>query len=168
MLTVPTVRDRTVQGALRNVIEPIFEREFAQHSYGFRPGRGCKDALREVDRLLKEGYVYVVDADLRRYFDTIPQDRLVERVKERIADGQILKLVESFLKQGLMDGLESWTSQEGTPQGAVMTWYWGVSISMPAPEELSRGAGWGGSSGGVTGGALRRTCRRTPTESDRL
>ena len=120
-LTVPTVRDRTVQAALRNVIEPIFEREFVQHSYGFRPGRGCKDALREVDRLLKQGYVHVVDADLRSYFDTIPHDLLVELVKERVADGQVLELIESFLKQGVMDGHETWTSEEGTPQGAVVS-----------------------------------------------
>jgi RNA-directed DNA polymerase len=120
-LGIPTVRDRTVQAALRNVIEPIFEREFAQHSYGFRPGRGCKDALREVDRLLKQGYVHVVDADLRSYFDTIPHDQLVERVKERVADGQVLELIESFLKQGVMDGHETWTSEEGTPQGAVVS-----------------------------------------------
>jgi RNA-directed DNA polymerase len=120
-LGIPTVRDRTVQAALRNVIEPIFEREFAQHSYGFRPGRGCKDALREVDRLLKQGYVHVVDADLRSYFDTIPHDQLVERVKERVADGQVLELIENFLKQGVMDGHETWTSEEGTPQGAVVS-----------------------------------------------
>lgn len=137
-LGIPTVRDRTVQGALRNVIEPIFEREFAQHSYGFRPGRGCKDALREVDRLLKEGYVYVVDADLRRYFDTIPHDRLVERVKERVADGQVLSLIESFLKQGVMDGIESWTSEEGTPQGAVVSPLLANVYLNPLDHEMAR------------------------------
>jgi RNA-directed DNA polymerase len=68
-LGIPTVRDRVAQAAIVNVIEPIFEREFAEHSYGFRPGRGGKDALRRVDRLLKDGYVYVVDADLKSYFD---------------------------------------------------------------------------------------------------
>ena len=68
----PTVRDRTVQAALRHVIEPIFEQQFAEHSYGFRPGRGCKDALREVDRLLKAGYEQVVEADWESYFDTYP------------------------------------------------------------------------------------------------
>lgn len=71
-LGIPTVRDRVVQGALRHVLEPIFERQFAEHSYGFRPGRGCKDALRRVDKLLKQGYRYVVDVDLKSYFDTIP------------------------------------------------------------------------------------------------
>jgi RNA-directed DNA polymerase len=68
-LGIPTVRDRVVQAAVRHVIEPIFEREFAEHSYGFRPERGCKDALRRVDDLLKQGYVYVVDADLKSYLD---------------------------------------------------------------------------------------------------
>ena len=120
-LGIATVRDRTVQAALRNVIEPIFEREFADNSYGFRPGRGCKDALRVVDRLLKDGYVYVVDADLQSYFDTIPQNRLMERVKERVADGRVLGLIEGFLRQGVMDGLETWTSEQGTPQGAVIS-----------------------------------------------
>jgi RNA-directed DNA polymerase len=68
-LGIPTVRDRVVQGAVRHVLEPIFEKEFAAHSYGFRPGRGCKDALRRVDELLKQGHVYVVDADLKSYLD---------------------------------------------------------------------------------------------------
>jgi RNA-directed DNA polymerase len=68
-LGIPTVRDRIVQGAVRHVIEPIFEKEFAAHSYGFRPGRGCKDALRRVDHLMREGCVYIVDADLKSYLD---------------------------------------------------------------------------------------------------
>ena len=79
-LGIPTVRDRVVQAAFVNVIEPIFERDFAEHSYGFRPGRGCKDALRRVDELLKDGYVYVVDADLKSYFDTIPHEPLMNRL----------------------------------------------------------------------------------------
>ena len=68
-LGIPTVRDRVVQAAIVNVIEPIFERDFAEHSYGFRPGRGCKDALRRVDSLLAQGFIHVVDADLKGYFD---------------------------------------------------------------------------------------------------
>src|SRR5579871_4462343 len=94
-LGIPTVRDRVVQTALRMALEPIFEREFAEHSYGFRPGRGCKDALRRVDELLKAGYTHVVDADLKSYFDTIPHGQLLERVREKVADGRVLKLVES-------------------------------------------------------------------------
>lgn len=120
-LGIPTVRDRTVQTALRNVLEPIFERDFAEHSYGFRPGRGCKDALRQVDLLLKQGYVWVVDADLKSYFDTIPHDRLMARVEAKISDGRVLALLRAFLKQGILDGLRSWTPEEGTPQGAVVS-----------------------------------------------
>jgi RNA-directed DNA polymerase len=120
-LGIPTVRDRVVQGAIRNVVEPIFEREFATHSYGFRPERGCKDALRRVDNLLKQGYVYVVDADLKSYFDTIPHGRLLKRLRERIADGRLLRLIETFLKAGIFDGLEEWEPEAGAPQGAVLS-----------------------------------------------
>jgi len=120
-LGIPTVRDRVAETALRNVIEPIFERDFAEHSYGFRPGRGCRNALRRVEALLKKGYVHVVDADLRSYFDTIPQGRLLERVKEKISDGRVLKLIEAYLGQGVMDGMNEWTPEEGTPQGAVIS-----------------------------------------------
>jgi RNA-directed DNA polymerase len=120
-LGIPTVLDRVVQGAVRHVIEPIFEKEFAAHSYGFRPGRGCKDALRRVDHLMKAGYVYIVDADLKSYFDTIPHDRLMNRLRERIADGRVLELIESFLKAGIMEGLEEWEPETGAPQGAVLS-----------------------------------------------
>jgi RNA-directed DNA polymerase len=120
-LGIPTVGDRVVQAAVVNVIEPIFEREFAEHSYGFRPGRGCKDALRRVDGLLKAGYVYVVDADLKSYFDTIPHDRLMTRLKERIADGRVLSLIESFLKANILEGHNQWTPEAGAPQGAVLS-----------------------------------------------
>jgi len=120
-LGIPTVRDRVVQGAVVNVIEPIFERDFAEQSYGFRPGRGCKDALRRVDQLLKQGYRHVVDADLKSYFDTIPHDRLMACLKEKIADGPVLSLIEGFLKAGIMDGPQEWTPTEGAPQGAVLS-----------------------------------------------
>jgi len=120
-LGIPTVRDRVVQAAVRHVLEPIFEKEFARHSYGFRPGLGCKDALRRVDHLMKAGYVYVVDADLKSYFDTIPHGRLLSRLRERIADGRVLQLIESFLTAGIMDGLEEWEPEAGAPQGAVLS-----------------------------------------------
>ena len=120
-LGIPTVRDRVAQAAVVNVIQPIFEKEFAAHSYGFRPGRGCKDALRRVDQLLKAGYVYVVDADLKSYFDTIPHDRLMARLNERISDGRLLSLIQSFLKAGILDGLTEWTPEAGSPQGAVLS-----------------------------------------------
>jgi RNA-directed DNA polymerase len=120
-LGIPTVRDRVVQTAVRHVMEPIFERDFAEHSYGFRPGRGCKEALRRVDHLLKVGYHWVVDADLKGYFDTIPRQRLLEQVGEKIADGRVLALVDAFLQQRIMEGMKTWTPMGGTPQGAVIS-----------------------------------------------
>ena len=120
-LGIPTVKDRIVQTALKITIEPIFEAQFRQGSYGFRPGRGCKDALREVDRLVKEGFVHVVDADLKSYFDTIPHDRLMARVEERISDGAVLTLIEGFLDQDIMTETATWRPTTGTPQGAVLS-----------------------------------------------
>jgi len=121
-LGIPAVEDRVRQTALRNVIEPIFENTFAEHSYGFRPGRGAKDALRRVDHLLQSGKNWVVDADLKGYFDSIPQDNLMGAVKEHIADGAVLRLIESFLKQGVMESGQDWKPTEaGTPQGAVIS-----------------------------------------------
>lgn len=121
-LGIPTVRDRIVQTALRVVLEPIFEDRFATHSYGFRPGRGCKDALRRVQQLLDEGCTWIVDADLKSYFDTIPHRRLMARVGERIADGRILALIQSYLEQGVLDGFGAYEAGEyGTPQGAVIS-----------------------------------------------
>jgi RNA-directed DNA polymerase len=120
-LGIPTVRDRVVQTALRQVLEPIFERDFATHSYGFRPGKGCKAALRRVEELLKGGYTHVVDADLKSYFDTIPHDRLLAQVAKKVVDGKVLNLIEAFLHQGVLDGLGEWTPERGTPQGAVIS-----------------------------------------------
>jgi len=120
-LGIPTVRDRVVQGAVVNVIEPVFEKIFARQSYGFRPGLGCKDALRRVDQLLKNGCVYVVDVDLKSYFDTIPHGPLLDRVREHIADGRVLALIELFLKAGIMTEWETYVPETGTPQGAVLS-----------------------------------------------
>lgn len=120
-LGIPTVRDRVVQAALLLVIEPIFEREFIPCSYGFRPGRGCKDALREVEYQLKSGYTYVVDADLQAYFDSISHNRLMDEVRKRIADGRVLELIEMFLKQDVLEEMTLWTPEQGTPQGAVIS-----------------------------------------------
>jgi len=120
-LGIPTVRDRVVQTALRNALEPIFERDFAEHSYGFRPRRGPKDALRRVDTLLRQGYIHVVDADLKSYFDTIPPDRLMERVRTKVSDGRVLALLEAYLEAEVLDGAKAWTPERGTPQGAVIS-----------------------------------------------
>jgi RNA-directed DNA polymerase len=128
-LGIPTVKslpqakagDRVVQTALKLAVEPVFEAQFRPGSYGFRPGRSCKEALREVDRLLKAGYSFVVDADLKSYFDTIPHDRLMSRVADSISDGRILALIEGFLRQDIMKDMERWRPTTGTPQGAVIS-----------------------------------------------
>jgi RNA-directed DNA polymerase len=120
-LGIPTVKDRIVQTAVKRVIEPIFEKEFLPMSYGFRPGRGCKDALREVDEWLKKGYTHAVDADLKGYFNSVPHARLKERIEEHISDGRLLELLAGGLRQDIVHGLEKWTPMGGTPQGAVIS-----------------------------------------------
>ena len=121
-LGIPTVRDRVVQTALRMVLEPIFERDFARESFGFRPGRNCHQALARVETLLAEGATHVVDADLKSYFDTIPHAALLARVKAKVVDGRILELVESFLKQGVIEDVKGWSPSEvGTPQGGSIS-----------------------------------------------
>ena len=120
-LMIPTIRDRIVQGAIKNAIEPIFEIIFSNRSYGFRPGRGCKHALGVVNSLLQAGYTWVVDADIKSYFDMIPHERLMECLREKIADGRVLALIESYLKRGILSGLSSWEPERGTPQGAVIS-----------------------------------------------
>lgn len=120
-LGIPTVRDRVVQTALVHVIEPILDNEFHERSYGFRHGRGCHDALRRVEELLADGRVYVVDVDLQSYFDTIPKDRLLELVKQKISDRRVLSLIQRYLDQGIMEELRTWTPETGVPQGAVLS-----------------------------------------------
>jgi RNA-directed DNA polymerase len=120
-LGIPTVKDRIVQQAVRLVIEPIFEAGFRDESYGFRPGRGCRDALREVDGLIKDGYTFVVDADLASYFDSIPHDRLMARVEAKVSDGRVLDLIRGWLTADILKGLETWKPTRGSPQGAVIS-----------------------------------------------
>lgn len=121
-LGIPTVEDRIVQTAMRLVIEPIFEWEFAPRSFGFRPGRGCKTALRRVDKLLGNGKRWVVDADIKSYFDTIDHKRLMACIEEHISDGGILELIEAYLKAKIVeeDGTKS-TPEAGVPQGGVIS-----------------------------------------------
>ena len=141
-LGIPAVRDRIVQGALRHVLEPIFEPDFAEHSYGFRPGRGAKDALRRVDTLRKAGHDWVVDADLKSYFDTIPHDRLLALVQERVADGRVLALVESFLRAGVLEEAKGWQPTErGTPQGGVISPLLANLYLNPLDHQMAA-AGW--------------------------
>jgi RNA-directed DNA polymerase len=120
-LGVPVIIDRVVQTSLRNAIEPIFEQKFADCSYGFRPGRGCKDALRKVAEGLGRGRTWVVDVDIEQYFDTIDKKQLMAEVATEIADGSVLDLIEQFLEQDVIDDMKRWRPERGTPQGAVIS-----------------------------------------------
>lgn len=120
-LGIPTVRDRVVQTALVHVIEPIFDAAFHERSFGFRHGRSCRKALQVVEEQLEAGNVYVVDADLKGYFDTIPKDRLMDLVGQKISDRRVLSLIQSYLDQSIMEELNEWTPETGVPQGAVLS-----------------------------------------------
>jgi RNA-directed DNA polymerase len=141
-LGLPTVEDRVVEMALRNVIEPIFENSFAEHSYGFRPGRGAKDALRRVNELLRQGKTWVVDADIKGYFDSIPQDKLLAEIAQRISDGAVLEMIQRLLKKGVMESGKGWKPTEnGTPQGAVISPLLANIYLNPLDHQMAQ-AGW--------------------------
>src|SRR5262252_7042822 len=126
-LGIPTIRDRVVQTAAKLVLEPIFEADFEDSAYGYRPARGAVDAVKEVHRLICRGYSDVVDADLSRYFDSIPHDALLKSVARRVADGQVLRLIKLWLKAPIeerdRDGKRRMSggrdNARGTPQGGV-------------------------------------------------
>ncbi len=121
-LGIPTVRDRIVQSAMLHILEAIFERDFSENSYGFRPGRNAGQAVAIVETSLAEGRTWVVDAAIKGYFDSIPQDKLLARVRQKVADGKVLGLLEKFLRQGVMESGKNWVPTEsGTPQGAVIS-----------------------------------------------
>jgi group II intron reverse transcriptase/maturase len=120
-LGIPAVRDRVAQEVLRRLLNPIFERLFHDASYGFRPGRGCHDALRRVLELHRQGFKVVLDADISGFFDNIPHSIIMEAIADEVADGNILRLIEKFLKAGVMeDGIFKPTTV-GTPQGGVIS-----------------------------------------------
>jgi len=141
-LGIPTVRDRVVETALQYVLEPIFERDFAAHSYGFRPGRNAQQAVARVETLLEQGQVWVVDADLKGYFDSIPQDKLLAAVGKKIADGRVMRLLEKYLEQGVMETGKDWQpTEKGTPQGAVISPLL-ANIYLDPLDHLMEGRGW--------------------------
>ncbi len=120
-LGIPTVTDRIVQAAVKIVIEPIFEAGFADFSYGFRPKRSAQDALREIYKYINFGCHWVVDADLKSYFDTIPKDKLIKLVRMRITDKFVIKLLSLWLEAGVMEDGKLSHSPLGTPQGGVIS-----------------------------------------------
>jgi RNA-directed DNA polymerase len=142
-LGIPSVRDRVVQTALRNVLEPIFECDFAETSYGFRPGRSCQQAVVRVEGLLEAGHLWCVDCDLKSYFDTIPQDRLMALIQQRVVDGNVLRLVEAYFKAGVMEDLKGWQpTQRGTPQGAVISPLLANIYLNPLDHAVAAKGGW--------------------------
>lgn len=120
-LGIPTIRDRVVQQALLNILEPIFEPLFHNNSYGFRPRRSAHDAIRHVCRALKEGKTWVVDIDLRKYFDTVNHEMLLDTVNEEISDGSVLRLIRMFLESGVLEDKVLEATEQGTPQGGVIS-----------------------------------------------
>lgn len=120
-LGIPAVRDRVVQAAARRILEPIFESKFMDCSYGFRPERSAHMAIEKIRRDLMDGYVYVIDADLKSYFDTIPHDKLIEAVREEVTDGSVLQLLKGFLKAGVLEDGVYHLNEKGSPQGGVIS-----------------------------------------------
>jgi RNA-directed DNA polymerase len=122
-LGIPTIRDRIVQQALAQVLGPIFEAKFSSRSHGFRPGRGCATALQVVDRAVRHGYEWVVDADIQSFFDTVDHERLLAALNEEVADGSVLKLIRRILQAGvsLPETAEIEPTELGTPQGGPLS-----------------------------------------------
>jgi RNA-directed DNA polymerase len=122
-LGVPTVRDRVVQRAAQNVIEPIFEKQFSDRSFGYRPGLSAKHAVSRVEQLLREGRVWTVEVDLASFFDNIPHDKLLERIRERVIDGRVLDLIEATLKTVVKraDGTREERKRLGISQGGPLS-----------------------------------------------
>jgi len=120
-LGIPAVKDRIAQQAVKMAIEPIFEKEFLDTSYGFRPEKGAHEALAQASNLLNEGYTWVVDADLQSYFDNIPHKRLLDKVGQKISDSRIIELLRGWLTQDIMEECKEWKPPAGTPQGGVIS-----------------------------------------------
>lgn len=120
-LGIPAVRDRVAQEVLRRLLSPIFEAKFHDHSYGFRPGRSCHQAVEKVLELGRQGYRFVLDADISGFFDNLSHQAIMRRLADEVADGNILRLVERFLRAGVMEGGRFQRTRVGTPQGGVVS-----------------------------------------------
>ena len=137
-LGIPCVRDRVVQQAMVQKMTPIFEPLFADCSFGYRPGRSPHMAMRKVWGEINEGNLWVVDADLRSYFDSIDQDRLVSLIAEQISDGRVLQLIRGFLAAGVIDG-DGWQpTKTGVPQGGVASPLWSNIFLNPFDQAMTK------------------------------
>lgn len=121
LLGIPTVVDRMVQQAINQVLTIIYEPQFSKRSFGFRPRRGCLSALQEVRKTVDEGYKYVVDLDLERFFDTVNHSKLIELLSRTIKDGRVVSLIHKYLRSGVIDKGLWHASEEGTPQGGPLS-----------------------------------------------
>jgi len=137
-LGIPTVQCRIVQEVVRRLINPIFEKRFHNNSFGFRPGRNCHQAVRKVKEYLKQGYTHIVDADIKGFFDNIPHKLIMAEVANEIADGNILQLIERFLKSGVMEEGQLRPTTKGTPQGGVISPLLANIVLNPLDHELER------------------------------
>jgi len=120
-LGIPVVKDRVIQGAVKLILEPIFEANFNEESYGFRPRRSCQDALKSVRKWVMYGYSSVIDADIESYFDTVDHTILMELIRRRVRDKWILRLIRRWLECSIFDQDRAVLSARGTPQGAVLS-----------------------------------------------
>ena len=120
-LGIPTVFDRIIQQSIVQVLSPIFEEQFSKTSYGFRPGRSCENAVVKALEYLNDGYEWIVDIDLERFFDTVDQDRLINIIMRTIKDGDVVSLIRKYLSAGVMDKGVTKATEKGTPQGGNLS-----------------------------------------------
>ena len=120
-LGVPTILERVLQQAAHQILSPLLEPEFSEHSYGFRPGRSAADAVQQAQQYQQEGKNWVVDLDLKAFFDEVNHDLLMARVRRHVKDKTMLKLIRSWLKAGVMNGGLTEATEKGTPQGGPLS-----------------------------------------------
>lgn len=137
-LGIPTVVDRLVQQSISQVLTPMYEREFSESSYGFRPKRGCHDALRKAQHHINSGYKYVVDLDLEKFFDTVSHSRLIEVLSRKIRDGRVISLIHKYLLAGVQVGNRYEESRSGVPQGGPLSPLLGNILLDELDKELER------------------------------
>ncbi|CAM4317267.1 Group II intron reverse transcriptase/maturase [Paenibacillus alkaliterrae] len=119
MLGIPTVTDRMLQQAIAQVLNPLFDPQFSEHSYDFRPKRRGHDAVRKARAFMKEGYRFVVDLDLEKFFDRVNHDRLMMKISEKVKDKKVLLLIRKYLQSGVMENGLVKPTTEGAPQGGL-------------------------------------------------
>lgn len=120
-LGIPTVGDRVLQAAVKRKLEPIYEEKFLPCSFGFRPNRSAHMAIEKIRKDLVDGYTFVIDADIKTYFDSIPHEKLMELIREEMVDSSVLALIKQFLTSGVLENGIVYESQNGSPQGGVIS-----------------------------------------------